>query len=69
MAESGKVKESEVAQEELKNLLIEGKRESEKVGLILNTQKPKIMASSPITSYPRSRGCAGAGGPRGANPR
>ena len=50
MAESGKVKESEVAQEELKNLLIEGKRESEKVGLILNIQKPKIMASSPITS-------------------
>ena len=69
MAESGKVKESEVAQEELKNLLIEGKRESEKVGLILNIQKPKIMASSPITSCPRSRGCAGAGGPRGANPR
>ena len=37
------------SEEELKRLLIEGKEESEKVGLKLNTQKTKIMASSPIT--------------------
>ena len=36
--------------EKLKNLLIKVKEESEKVGLKLNIQKPKIMASSPITS-------------------
>ena len=36
--------------EELKSLLIKVKEESEKVGLKLNIQKPKIMASSPITS-------------------
>ena len=36
--------------EELKNLLIKGKGESEKLGLKLNIQKTKIMASSPITS-------------------
>ena len=35
--------------EELKSLLMKVKEESEKVGLILNTQKTKIMASSPIT--------------------
>ena len=35
---------------ELKSLLIEVKEESEKVGLKLNIQKTKIMASSPITS-------------------
>ena len=39
------------SEEELKRLLIEGKEESEKVGLKLNTQKTKIMASSPITSW------------------
>ena len=37
--------------EELKSLLIKVKEESEKVGLKLNTQKTKIMASSPITSW------------------
>ena len=38
------------SKEELKNLLMKVKEESEKVGLKLNTQKTKIMASSPITS-------------------
>ena len=38
-------------EEELKNLLMKGKEESEKVGLKLNIQKTKIMASSPITSW------------------
>ena len=42
MAESGK---------ELKSLLMKVKEESEKVGLKLNIQKPKIMASGPITSW------------------
>ena len=37
--------------EELKNLLMKVKKESEKVGLKLNIQKTKIMASSPITSW------------------
>ena len=37
--------------EELKNLLIKVKEESEKVGLKLNIQKTKIMVSSPITSW------------------
>ena len=41
MAESG----------ELKSLLMRGKEESEKVGLKLNIQKTKIMASGPITSW------------------
>ena len=36
--------------EELKSLLMNVKEESEKVGLKLNIQKTKIMASSPITS-------------------
>ena len=36
--------------EELKNLLMKVKEKSEKVGLKLNIQKAKIMASSPITS-------------------
>ena len=36
--------------EELKNLLMKVKKESEKVGLKLNIQKTKIMASRPITS-------------------
>ena len=39
--------------EELKSLLMEVKEESEKVGLKLNIQKTKIMASSPITSRQR----------------
>ena len=37
--------------EELKSLLMKVKEESEKVGLRLNTQKTKIMASGPITSW------------------
>ena len=37
--------------EELKGLLMKVKRESEKVGLKLNIQKTKIMASGPITSW------------------
>ena len=39
------------SEEELKNLLIKMKVESEKVGLKLNIQKTKIMASGPITSW------------------
>ena len=38
-------------EEELKSLLIKVKEESEKVGLKLNIQKAKIMASGPITSW------------------
>ena len=38
------------SKEELKSLLMKVKEKSEKVGLKLNTQKTKIMASSPITS-------------------
>ena len=38
------------SKEELKNFLMKVKEESEKPGLQLNTQKTKIMASSPITS-------------------
>ena len=37
--------------EELKNLLMKVEEESEKVGLKLNIQKTKIMASGPITSW------------------
>ena len=40
-----------VESEELKNLLIKVKEDSEKVGLKLNIQKTKIMASGPITSW------------------
>ena len=39
------------SEEELKNLLMKVKEESKKVGLKLNTQKTKIMASGPITSW------------------
>ena len=39
------------SKEELKSLLMEVREESEKVGLKLNIQKTKIMASSPITSW------------------
>ena len=39
------------SKEELNNLLMKVKVESEKVGLKLNIQKTKIMASSPITSW------------------
>ena len=38
------------SEEELKSLLMKAKEESEKVGLKLNTQQMKIMASRPITS-------------------
>ena len=38
-------------EEELKSLLIKVKEETEKVGLKLNIQKMKIMASGPITSW------------------
>ena len=39
------------SEEELKSLLMKVKEESEKVGLKLNIQKAKIMASGPITSW------------------
>ena len=39
------------SEEEVKNLLMKVKVESEKVGLKLNIQKTKIMASGPITSW------------------
>ena len=39
------------SEEQLKNLLMKVKEESEKVGLKLNIQKIKIMASGPITSW------------------
>ena len=41
----------EESEEELKSLLMKVKEESEKAGLKLNTQKTKIMTSSPITSW------------------
>ena len=41
------------SEEELKNLLMKVKEESEKVGLKLNIQKTKIMESDPITSWQR----------------
>ena len=40
-------------EEELKSLLMKVKEENEKVGLKLNFQKTKIMASGPITSWQR----------------
>ena len=39
------------SEEELKSLLMKVKKQSEKVGLKFNTQKTKIMASGPITSW------------------
>ena len=39
------------SEEKLRNLLMKVKEESEKVGLMLNIQKTKIMASGPITSW------------------
>ena len=39
------------SEEELKSLLMKVKEESEKVGLKLNVQKTKIMASGPVTSW------------------
>ena len=41
----------EEREEELKSLLMKVKEESEKVGLKLNIQKTKVMASAPITSW------------------
>ena len=43
------------SEEELKSLLMKVKEESEKVGLKLNFQKTKIMASGPITSWQKDR--------------
>ena len=40
------------SEEEIKSLLMKIKEESEKVGLKLNIQKTKILASGPITSWP-----------------
>ena len=40
-----------VPEKELKSILMKMKEESEKVGLKLNFQKAKIMASSPVTSW------------------
>ena len=45
----------EESEEELKSLLMKVKVESEKVGLKLNIQKTKIMASGPITSWEMDR--------------
>ena len=47
------------SEEELKSLLMKVKEESEKVGLKLNIQKMKIMASSPITSWEIDGGNSG----------
>ena len=41
----------EESEEELKSLLMKVKKENEKVGVKLNIQKTKIMASNPITSW------------------
>ena len=43
------------SEEDLKSLLMKVKEESEKVGLKLNIQKTKIMASGPITSWQINR--------------
>ena len=47
------------SEEELKSLLMKVKEESEEVGLKLNIQKTKIMASSPITLWQIDRGTMG----------
>ena len=44
-------KESDKSEEELKSFLMKMKKESKKVGLKLNIQKTKVMASGPITSW------------------
>ena len=44
------------SEEEIKSLLMKVKEENEKVGLELNIQKNKIMASSPITSHSKQMG-------------
>ena len=43
------------SEEELKSLLMKVKKESEKVGVMFNIQKTKIMASGPITSWKTDR--------------
>ena len=48
--------------EELKSLLMKVKEESEKVGLKLNIQKMKIIASGPISSWPIDGETVGKGG-------
>ena len=50
------------SKEELQSLLMKVKEESEKVGLKLTIQKTKIMASSPITSWPIDGGNSGNSG-------
>jgi len=50
------------SKEELKSLLMKVKEESEKTGLKLNTQKTKIMVSSPITSWQMDEGGNGNSG-------
>ena len=50
------------SEEELKTLLMKVKEESEKVGLKLNIQKMKIMASGPITSWQIHAGNSGNSG-------
>ena len=50
MKQNGNFQSIHTLGEKLKNLLIKVKEESEKVGLKLNIQKTKIMASGPITS-------------------
>ena len=40
-----------MAESEEKSLLMQVKEDSEKIGLMLNIQKPKILASGPITSW------------------
>ena len=50
------------SEEELKSLLIKVKEDSEKVGLKLNIQKTKIMASGPITSWQMRWGNSGNSG-------
>ena len=49
------------SEEELKSLLMKVKEESGKVGLKLNIQKTKIMASSPITSWQIDRNSGNSG--------
>ena len=50
------------SEEDLKSLLMNVKEESEKVGLKLNIQKTKIMASGPITSWQIDEGNSGNSG-------
>ena len=47
------------SEEELKSFLVKGKEESENVGLKLNIQRTKIMASDPITSWQNRWGNSG----------